>query len=276
VNNEILVIGDSCVDRFVYGRSERLCPDIPVPVFIPENTEENMGMAGNVYNNLVSLGHSTCRLVLPDESTSRTIVKERYVDKQTNYTFLRVDRNDRVNPVSFIGSYLNRKVLPSYEAIVIVDYGKGFLDESAIEHICGLNENVFLDTKKILGKFCRKAKFIKINESEFKAMQGDTVFSSNMPYWTNKLIVTLGERGCMYDNEFYPTKKVEVYDLSGAGDTFQAALVSNFLKTKKIEEAIEYANNCASKVVQRKGVALIKNLEEDHIGTKYRYHEDNE
>ena len=251
MKSDILVIGDGCIDRFIYGKSERLCPDIPVPVFVPEKTEENMGMAGNVYNNLVSLGHGRyhCRLATPIE----TITKERYVDKQTNYTFLRVDRNDRVQPVSFIGSDLNRKKLPSYEAIVIADYGKGFLDEDAIKHICDLNENVFLDTKKMLGEFCSKAKFIKINEPEFKAIEHDI----DMEFWATKLIVTLGERGCMYNNKFYPTQKVEVYDLSGAGDTFQAALVSRYLETKNIEKAIEHANNCASKVVQRKGVALI-------------------
>ena len=251
MKNEILVIGDSCIDRFIYGRSERLCPDIPVPVFIPEKTEENMGMAGNVYNNLVSLGHGRyhCRLVTPTE----TITKERYVDKQTNYTFLRVDRNDKVKPITFIGSYLNRKRLPSYKAIVVADYGKGFLDEEAIKHICDLNENVFLDTKKILGEFCRKAKFIKINEPELKAIEREI----DVPSWADKLIVTLGAKGCMYGEKFYPTEKVEVYDLSGAGDTFQAALVSRYLETKNIERAIEYANDCASKVVQRRGVALI-------------------
>ena len=109
MKNEVLVIGDSCIDRFIYGKSERLCPDIPVQVFIPTNTEENMGMAGNVYNNLNALGVA-CSLVTPNE----TITKERYIDKQTNYTFLRVDRNDRVQPVSFVGSDLNRKKLSSY------------------------------------------------------------------------------------------------------------------------------------------------------------------
>ena len=251
MKNEVLVIGDSCIDRFIYGKSERLCPDIPVPVFVPEETEENMGMAGNVYNNFVSLGHGRyhCRLVTPTE----TIIKERYVDKQTNYTFLRVDRNDKVKPVSFIGSYLNRKKLSSYEAIVIADYGKGFLDEDAIKHICDLNENVFLDTKKTLGEFCRKVKFIKINEPELKAIEREI----DVPSWADKLIVTLGAKGCMYGKKFYPTEKVEVYDLSGAGDTFHAALVSKYLETKNIERAIEHANNCATKVVQRRGVALI-------------------
>jgi len=251
VKNEILVIGDSCIDRFIYGKSERLCPDIPAPVFVPEKTEENMGMAGNVYNNLVSLGHGRyhCRLVTPTE----TITKERYVDKQTNYTFLRVDRNDKVKPITFVGSYLNRKKLSGYEAIVIADYGKGFLDEDAIKHICDLNENVFLDTKKTLGEFCRKVKFIKINKPEFETIQRNIDVSP----WADKLIVTLGAKGCMYGKKFYPTEKVEVYDLSGAGDTFQAALVSKYLETENIEKAIEYANSCASKVVQRRGVALI-------------------
>jgi len=248
MKNKVLVIGDSCIDKFVYGTSERLCPDIPVPVFIPTNTEENMGMAGNVYNNLTALGVA-CSLATPDE----TITKERYIDKQTNYTFLRVDRNDKVEPVSFIGSDLNRKSLSEYKAIVIADYGKGFLNENAIEHICDLNENVFLDTKKVLGEFCSKAKFIKINEPEFKDIQ-HKIFIRD---WTNKLIVTLGARGCMHREKFYPTEKVEVYDLSGAGDTFQAALVSKYLETKNIENAIEFANICASKIVQKRGVAVL-------------------
>jgi D-beta-D-heptose 7-phosphate kinase/D-beta-D-heptose 1-phosphate adenosyltransferase len=58
----------------------------------------------------------------------------------------------------------------------------------------------------------------------------------------------------MYGEKFYSTEKVEVYDLSGAGDTFQAALVSKYLETKNIEEAIKFANHCACQAVQKKGV----------------------
>ena len=46
----------------------------------------------------------------------------------------------------------------------------------------------------------------------------------------------------------------------GAGDTFLAALCVNFLKTKKIEEAIDYANKCATIVVQKKGVTTVNGL----------------
>tara|TARA_Y100000310_G_scaffold237424_1_gene240700 strand:- start:1066 stop:1875 length:810 start_codon:yes stop_codon:yes gene_type:complete len=254
----VLVIGEECLDRFVYGKSERLCPDIPAPVFIPEKIVENRGMAGNVYNNLVSLNHERyChRLVIPTE----TITKERYVDRQTNYTFLRVDRNDRVPPISFIGSDLNRKRLSRYEAIVIVDYGKGFLNEEAIEHICNLNENVFLDTKKVLGDFCKKAKIIKMNSPEFERVKSKI----NLDDWKDKLIVTLGKNGCMYLRgtdvsgfRHYSTDPVEVFDAAGAGDTFLAALVSKYLRADNMDEAIKFANNKSKDAVQQKGVSII-------------------
>ena len=45
---KILVIGELCIDKFVYGEVKRLSPEAPVPVFNPIVTEENRGMAGNV------------------------------------------------------------------------------------------------------------------------------------------------------------------------------------------------------------------------------------
>ena len=53
------------------------------------------------------------------------------------------------------------------------------------------------------------------------------------------------------------TKKVEVKDLSGAGDTFMAGLVVKFMETDDIDLSIKYANECASKVVTQKGVAVL-------------------
>ena len=32
---KILVIGDSCKDKYIYGLCERMCPEAPVPVFQP-------------------------------------------------------------------------------------------------------------------------------------------------------------------------------------------------------------------------------------------------
>ena len=52
---KILVIGESCVDVFVYCLAKRLCPDMPVPVLNVVKETKNCGMAYNFYENLQSL-----------------------------------------------------------------------------------------------------------------------------------------------------------------------------------------------------------------------------
>ena len=47
------------------------------------------------------------------------------------------------------------------------DYDKGFLFEEDIDIICNNNINVFIDTKKILGDWCKYSTFIKINNIEY-------------------------------------------------------------------------------------------------------------
>ena len=75
------------------------------------------------------------------------------------------------------------------------------------------------------------------------------------------MIVTLGEKGAKYENKIYPTKKVEVFDVCGAGDTFISALCSYYIVTKNMIDSIKFANKCAGFVVQKIGTYSIK--EED-------------
>src|SRR4030042_7062617 len=59
-NNKILVIGDLILDRYIWGKVNRISPEAPVPVV--EVTDENclLGGASNVANNIVALGgHAT-------------------------------------------------------------------------------------------------------------------------------------------------------------------------------------------------------------------------
>jgi sugar/nucleoside kinase (ribokinase family) len=75
------------------------------------------------------------------------------------------------------------------------------------------------------------------------------------------LIVTYGENGAKSftktDVKHYPSQKVILRDVCGAGDTFLAALVFNYLDTNNIDMAINFANTCASKVVSQMGVVTI-------------------
>jgi len=52
----VLVVGESCIDRFVYSKIDRLSPEAPVPVLIPVETTENKGMSGNVVGESKSVG----------------------------------------------------------------------------------------------------------------------------------------------------------------------------------------------------------------------------
>jgi len=238
----ILVIGDSCQDIFVYGKCERMCPDAPVPIFLPSTTRSNGGMASNVVANIMKLGVE-CHLLCSTEQIEKT----RYVDEKTNHMFLRVDSGEE--NVKSVGALTEEKLAP-YEMVVVSDYNKGFLREEDVKFICEHHSNVLVDTKKPLGPWYKDAKFIKINEKEFNKTKHtiDTL---------NNMIITLGENGCMHRGENFSVEKVEVKDMSGAGDTFLAGLAVSYLKTNDIRQAIVFANECATKVVQRRGVNVI-------------------
>ena len=51
-----VVIGDIMLDRYVIGDVSRISPEAPVPVFLSQSNKHVLGGAGNVYNNLISLG----------------------------------------------------------------------------------------------------------------------------------------------------------------------------------------------------------------------------
>lgn len=241
----ILVIGDSCLDIFVYGRADRLAPAAPVPVFKAERAVRTPGMAANVQSNVLAFG-SNCDIIT--NSNWQDISKSRYVEDRTNHMFLRVDVNDdsvdRIN-LEGIGDF------SKYDAVIISDYCKGFLLEEDIAKISSMHPLVFLDTKKCLGAWTSGVSYIKINGYEY-AKTKDTIDEDIR----KKLIVTLGNQGCLFYDKMFPVEKVEVKDLSGAGDTFIAALAVKYIEERSIDSALEFANNCATRVVQKRGVTV--------------------
>jgi fructose-1-phosphate kinase PfkB-like protein len=60
-----------------------------------------------------------------------------------------------------------------------------------------------------------------------------------------------------YKEKIYPVKKVDIRDVSGAGDTFMSGLVVEYIRTADIKESILFAQECATVVVQKPGVATI-------------------
>jgi bifunctional ADP-heptose synthase (sugar kinase/adenylyltransferase) len=247
----ILVIGDNGQDIFQYGTITRLCPEAPVPIFNPTYKTSNPGMSGNVVANLKALGANVIHITNPTQ-----ILKTRLVDKRTNQMLLRVDENDKIERISNNDLFKIKNNIYeniNIDAIIISDYDKGFLNEEDIEWICSNNANTFIDTKKIIDIWASNASFLKINHVEFER----TEYTLKHLNLKNKLIITLSDKGCKYKDKIFPVEKVQIKDISGAGDTFMSGLVLEWLRTGKIDLAIKFAQDCATIVVQKIGVSTI-------------------
>ena len=46
-------------------------------------------------------------------------------------------------------------------------------------------------------------------------------------------------------------------DISGAGDTFVAGFTMKYMENSNTKESIMFGNECASQVVQKRGVTII-------------------
>ena len=228
---KILLLGDNCTDVYQYGTVDTLSPEAPVPIFKFKYQESRPGMAGNVYSNLKSLG---CEVEYLHRETS---IKTRLIDIKSRQHIVRIDHDIISKPIDI------HSFTPSlYNVIVVSDYNKGTISYQLVEDLISTGIPVFVDTKKTdLQRF--DGAWVKINELEYNKVQTKC----------SKLIVTKGERGVMYNQLQVPSFKVEVVDVTGAGDTFLAALCYKFLESNNIESAIKFANKASSITVQHFG-----------------------
>lgn len=245
---KILVIGDSCLDIFVYGQCKRICPEAPVPVLLPSKKVKNSGMAGNVFANFKALGGQIVDLC----TNSDTIIKTRFVEEKSNQMILRVDEDDYSTDKFDINEYS----ISDYDAVVVADYDKGFLTSENLVDIGKQAKWSFIDTKKYKNfSYFKYYNFVKMNEVEWEKCEA---FGANFTEVVDKLIITRSQKGCTYNNKNYSVDtSIEVRDVSGAGDTWSASFVWTYLHTKDIEQSIIVANQNATKVIQKRGVTTI-------------------
>jgi bifunctional ADP-heptose synthase (sugar kinase/adenylyltransferase) len=235
---KVLLIGDTCIDEYQYGIVERISPEAPVPIFKLTSKESKMGMASNVYQNLKNLNCDVRRYY------GKSSFKTRLIDKRSKQHLVRID--DDVESKPFDPWSVDN--LEDYDAIVISDYNKGFVTYDVIANLRNrFTGPMFLDTKKTnLSLF--NGIFVKINELEYK----------NCTSHNSTLIVTLGDKGAMFQHpdgdEYFSCSDVEVSDITGAGDTFLAALTYKYLCTKDIQESIKFAIRASGITVTHFGV----------------------
>ena len=105
---------------------------------------------------------------------------------------------------------------------------------------------IFVDTKKT--DLSRLAGcYIKINKLEQSR-------ATSLPE-ADHLIVTYGHLGAAWNGWVYPAEIAgDVTDVTGAGDTFLAALVYKYLETNHMPDAVKFAIKASAITVQHVGV----------------------
>jgi rfaE bifunctional protein kinase chain/domain len=154
----LIVIGDLMLDRYIWGRVDRISPEAPVPVVDVSREESRLGGAANVALNIHALGGNAtlcglcgqdsegetlqtlarekgfgAGLILPS-SQRRSTVKVRIIGNQQQV--LRVDKEDRLPLQAQEREAMLRLLLPQldeFDALVFQDYDKGALDEALIQ-----------------------------------------------------------------------------------------------------------------------------------------------
>jgi bifunctional ADP-heptose synthase (sugar kinase/adenylyltransferase) len=241
---KVLILGEKSLDIFTYGHVNRLNPEAPTPILVPDGgSVMNPGMAGNVGEHFRNL-----KIDYTFVHQQELIEKKRYVDIASNYILLRVDRGD--NEITSEPPLIKDLHVEEYDFVVISDYCKGFLTEDYIWRVIEQGKPVFLDTKKLLGDWSWNA-WIKINEKEYNYN-----LKMGAKFNKEKLIVTLGSQGARYKDTIVKPVNADfsIRDVVGAGDTFLTFFSLTYFQTNNVFYAIQEGNRFAGYACQSKGV----------------------
>jgi D-beta-D-heptose 7-phosphate kinase/D-beta-D-heptose 1-phosphate adenosyltransferase len=297
----ILVVGDAIMDEFVWGRVERISPEAPVPVVVVDRESLMLGGAGNVVNNIVALGGQVvlCGVIGNDpmgrelvrmlrkmnttteglvvEDGRPTTIKTRVVAHSQQV--VRVDREERrpVDPDSTEKLLATAEQhLPSIQAIVISDYGKGVVGESLMDGLRAVTRNrqvlLAVDPKVQNLHLYRQVTLITPNHHEAQAMSGVAIqdresleragTSLLQELDCGMVLITQGEAGMTLfhrgDSSVHiPTVARKVFDVSGAGDTVISSFTLSLAAGLTSREAAVVANFAAGIVVGEVGTATV-------------------
>ncbi len=291
---KVLILGDVMLDLFSYGEVNRISPEAPVPVLHVKNQTAMPGGASNVATNIAALGGiplligvvgadvnkdrlcaelnqrgvSSDHLVVADRPTT---LKQRFV--AVSHQMMRVDY-ETTDPIA--GGVENKvlqniqRCMPDVDIVVVSDYAKGVITPRVMH---GLKEEALRHHKKIMvdGKPKNQSLYqgvflIKPNAKEAVEMSGLNPISEAglklVKELDTNVCITQGPEGMwLFEKEgrvqHFPTRRVAVYDLTGAGDTVMAVMALSCAAGSSLEEGGLLANQVANVVVQKPGTSVV-------------------
>jgi len=305
----VVVVGDVMLDQFIWGRVTRISPEAPVPVVDFERENFMPGGAANVARNLTALRASVDLLgvigrddagkkltgLLEEQQVGcdgllqhfdrTTSIKTRIIAHQQQV--VRIDRETRDDLDEMAAQRLLDIVaskLPSADAVIVGDYGKGVVTQPLLDRIRTLCRTrgiwVSLDPKPVHQLYVANLSLITPNRKEAFELAGvndgsirttNPLNDSNLLRVAEKLLrnlqpalllITLGDQGmllcqCGQKPFHIPTAAQEVFDVSGAGDTVIASFTLAVAAGASPLEAAVFSNHAAGAVVGKVGTATV-------------------
>lgn len=293
-NARVLVVGDVMLDRYWYGAVDRISPEAPVPVVRVSREEERNGGAANVAYNVVTLGAQASLLtVVGDDEAShklealvaqtgiqphfgrdaqlKTTVKLRVIGRQQQ--LMRMDfENTPQTEVLASQTAAFIALLPSHQAVLFSDYGKGGLAHVAdmIAKAHALSKPILIDPKGSDYSRYQGADVITPNRAELQqvigAWQNESELHTKVQNLRESLklqaiLLTRSEEGMtLFDAQGYAhvsAQAREVFDVTGAGDTVIATMAALVAAGFSLREALPFANRAGGVVVSKFGTATV-------------------
>jgi D-beta-D-heptose 7-phosphate kinase/D-beta-D-heptose 1-phosphate adenosyltransferase len=230
----ILIIGDIMLDKYIWGKVERISPEAPVQVLDMKKETKMLGACGNVGNNILKLGGIPIIVsvigkdVAGEEilnllkslnlktdgifvdSSRPTTVKSRIVVEKPHQQLMRIDYEKRT-PISL---QLEKKLYDyilsfkdKCDAILFEDYDKGVLSGRFISKVIkSFPDTIITADPKIKNFFEYKGiTLFKPNKKEVEITMGEelerkeklkkVVVKLNKKLNCKMVLITLGEEG---------------------------------------------------------------------------------
>ncbi|MFN2382895.1 MAG: bifunctional heptose 7-phosphate kinase/heptose 1-phosphate adenyltransferase, partial [Gemmatimonadota bacterium] len=293
----VLVYGDILLDDYLFGRADRLSPEKPVPVVAYERRERMLGGAGNVARNLHALG---CEPVLVgflgDDDAGRECQAQLRASGLTTdglvvepgrstprklrvhagqHALLRIDYEDPEGATQRGYAALRAalaRLAPGCDAAIISDYRKGAVTAEGVAALRAAigDAPLVADPKGGDAGRYRGATHLLPNERELADLLGGAWDDAGAEALRERLalealVLTRSERGLrLYDGgppRDIPARARQVFDVTGAGDTFAAVFTAALAAGRSTELAARLANVAAGIVVGKVGTGIVTRAE---------------
>ena len=291
------------IDRYLWGKVDRISPEAPVPIVEIEHEENRPGGAANVGLNLLAMGAqvSLCGITGDDQAGKqlRKLLRNQGFDISSLFVshnrkttlkirvigngqqVLRVDKEDTYELSDAEFSPILHHLLPlipSFDAIILQDYDKGFFTDNMIHGIIAKANEAEVIT-------CVDPKY-----RHFFAFEDCTLFKPNLRELADRMnqrvenldldslpglltelrsrlnyqygMLTLSSEGMLLQDEnnsftHIPAHKRQVADVSGAGDTVISIACLGLAVGLSLQEAATYANLAGGQVCESVGVVPV-------------------